>query len=113
MSGFWKPWSKQDDERVITDAKANVSPHVTAAALGRTAKAVGLRRVHLRSRGVDVPFVRTGRAPGKQKQPAVRAAGRTERKCLNCSNPFMSEGAHNRLCNRCRYSASTASPYAP
>ncbi len=26
----------------------------------------------------------------------------TARKCLNCGEEFRSEGAHHRLCNRCR-----------
>jgi len=33
---------------------------------------------------------------------SMRRAERTERKCLSCKKPFMSEGAHNRMCNQCR-----------
>ncbi|UTS79538.1 hypothetical protein OL67_000585 [Phaeobacter piscinae] len=31
-----------------------------------------------------------------------RQARRKRRKCMTCSDPFMSEGAHNRMCNPCR-----------
>ena len=34
-----------------------------------------------------------------------RQAGRQERPCLTCAKPFMSEGVHNRMCNRCRQDA--------
>ena len=27
---------------------------------------------------------------------------RTERRCLQCRKPFLSEGPHNRLCDYCR-----------
>lgn len=38
------------------------------------------------------------------------AAPSKERKCLCCNRPFLSQGAHNRLCTPCR--GKTVSPYA-
>ena len=35
----------------------------------------------------------------------VNPARYTSRACLRCGNTFASEGAHNRLCNPCRYYA--------
>lgn len=32
----------------------------------------------------------------------VRKSGIKERRCLTCDELFMSEGAHNRMCDRCR-----------
>lgn len=34
--------------------------------------------------------------------PPRRRKGSTERACMCCGRPFMSEGAHNRLCGGCR-----------
>ena len=31
-----------------------------------------------------------------------RRARHTERRCMTCSDPFISEGMHNRMCNSCR-----------
>jgi transposase-like protein len=38
-------------------------------------------------------------------------AERTERKCLRCRHPFLSEGKHNRMCVDC--GQRSESPYAP
>lgn len=35
----------------------------------------------------------------------VRAAKRKRRPCMTCRKPFDSEGAHNRMCDRCRQTA--------
>lgn len=40
-----------------------------------------------------------------------RRSGGNKRACLCCREPFASEGAHNRLCRRCR--KLDVSPYAP
>lgn len=31
-----------------------------------------------------------------------RKAAQTKRKCLSCSTVFVSDGPHNRMCDRCR-----------
>jgi hypothetical protein len=56
------------------------------------------------------------RLSGEIKDPneaALRAdrlakkAQRQKRSCLCCAHPFLSEGAHNRLCDRCRNTSDT------
>lgn len=36
----------------------------------------------------------------------------SKRNCLCCQKPFMSEGAHNRMCKKCRYAETTAEDIA-
>lgn len=50
-----------------------------------------------------------------QKQAARDAAmKRKTRPCLRCGTEFLSEGIHNRMCNRCRHCASNdeAAPFS-
>lgn len=37
-----------------------------------------------------------------KKDTLERQARLKRRKCITCSTPFMSEGAHHRMCTRCR-----------
>lgn len=41
-------------------------------------------------------------AKAKEDLRIAYEAKTTERNCLGCGNPFRSEGAHHRMCNRCR-----------
>ena len=41
-------------------------------------------------------------AEARERSRAEYEAKTTARKCLNCGEEFRSEGAHHRLCNRCR-----------
>lgn len=45
---------------------------------------------------------RAKNAEVREQQRAEYEANTTARKCLNCGEEFRSEGAHHRLCNRCR-----------
>jgi len=47
------------------------------------------------------PKARAATVPAPTVEPH-RRKGRTERACLCCGKPFLSEGAHNRLCDVCR-----------
>lgn len=49
---------------------------------------------------------------GIRQKEADLAARRMTRTCMNCRNPFESEGIHNRMCTRCRsLSADDYNPY--
>lgn len=52
---------------------------------------------------------RLGKAADEGATPPRRRKGSTERACMCCGKPFLSEGAHNRLCGSCRNRSS--SPY--
>lgn len=41
-------------------------------------------------------------AKARERHRAEYEANTTARKCLGCQQEFRSEGAHHRLCNRCR-----------
>lgn len=41
-------------------------------------------------------------AEAKEQLRIAYEAKTTARKCLGCGNEFRSEGAHHRMCNRCR-----------
>lgn len=41
-------------------------------------------------------------AEAKEQLRIAYEAKTTARKCLGCESEFRSEGAHHRLCNRCR-----------
>ena len=56
-------------------------------------------------------WMRRKRSFAALKQPATEKG--QKRNCLTCAAPFWSEGAHNRMCDRCRSYASSASPMAP
>lgn len=43
------------------------------------------------------------RAHAETRMEAIERERRIKRRpCLSCGDPFLSEGAHHRLCNRCR-----------
>jgi len=45
---------------------------------------------------------RARNAEAREQNRIAYEAATVARKCLNCSEKFRSEGAHHRLCNRCR-----------
>lgn len=47
------------------------------------------------------PFYNRGRAEDVRDE-LVRKARMRKRPCLTCGTEFMSEGAHNRMCDPCR-----------
>lgn len=72
-------WTSQEDALLTRLKRDGVSPIAIARQLGRPESSVYRR--------IDTLAVQSVRK---------------ERACLCCSNKFMSEGAHNRLCTRCR-----------
>lgn len=44
-------------------------------------------------------------AAEEARDALARRAHMRERPCLRCKTPFMSEGAHHRMCTRCRQTA--------
>lgn len=78
-------WTKEEEQRLLVLVTHRLSYAEIGAKLNRTAVAVELRH-KLLSRGVVDSKKREG-----QRRP-----------CLNCRQPFNSEGPHNRLCKNCR-----------
>jgi hypothetical protein len=78
-------WTKEEEQRLLALVTHRLSYAEIGAKLNRTAVAVELRH-KLLSRGVADSKKREG-----QRRP-----------CLNCRQPFNSEGPHNRLCKNCR-----------
>ncbi len=69
------------------------------------------RAIQWRNHGRTPAFIadRLGRATDEvaeflaaNKRGAVKPTQKTERKCLGCGRKFMSDGAHNRMCDSCR-----------
>lgn len=50
---------------------------------------------------------------GAEPRTRTKRSRGTVRPCLCCRRPFLSEGAHNRLCDPCRRKGSDISPYTP
>lgn len=48
----------------------------------------------------------------QKRDELVRMARRKRRNCMVCRDEFMSEGAHNRLCAKCRRMGATAETVA-
>lgn len=53
------------------------------------------------------PFTSHGRALDVRDE-LIREARKRKRNCLTCTDEFMSEGPHNRMCDTCRAEASDA-----
>ena len=79
------PWTREEDAELLRMKDAGESLAAISAALSRSPKSTFSRWEHLRRMG-----------------ERERAKPRTKRPCLCCKKPFMSEGAHNRLCNECK-----------
>lgn len=58
-----------------------------------------------------VPEPRAAVTPAPTLKPRRRKG--TERPCMTCRQPFMSEGPHNRLCDCCRKQRLSAFDYSP
>lgn len=50
---------------------------------------------------------------GETPTPPVARRKKAKRACLCCRETFMSEGPHNRLCDRCRRQRLTAFDFSP
>lgn len=50
----------------------------------------------------DILAKRAKNAKAKELLRVAYEAKTTARKCLGCGDEFRSEGAHHRMCNRCR-----------
>ena len=111
----WRPWTVQEDQRVVDMANAGASLPEVIAAIGRSDNAVQLRVSYLRR------LLGPGKFPRKLRDPRlicgpsnVKRGGRGEQKprsCLGCGHTFLSAHSMNRLCKQCR--RVSAGPYAP
>lgn len=119
MSNLWL----ESEERQLIEARLATPNHVTDALLaerlwlrmGRTKDSVYLR---LRKLAEEIEAQRNAQAE-QESIPRARGRGgyvahpnqRKRRPCMCCGTEFISEGAHNRLCCRCR--SLDISPFAP
>jgi len=94
----WDGHEAADLERLFFGGETDAA---IAAALGRTVSSVASYR---RRRGLVRENGGTGGAP-------KATAGKKTRACMCCRIPFLSEGAHNRLCDPCRDGAESAYGY--
>jgi hypothetical protein len=54
------------------------------------------------SEAAEIQEKRAKNAKAKELLRVAYEAKTTARKCLGCGDEFRSEGAHHRMCNRCR-----------
>lgn len=111
----WRPWTVQEDQRVVDMANGGASLGEIIDAIGRSHSAVQLRVSYLRHLLGPDKFPKKLRDPRLILGPSnVKRGGRGEQKpriCLGCGRPFPSAHSMNRLCRNCRHVS--ASPYAP
>ena len=95
------------DGRIRIIDVANVTGRSIDAVASRLAKDYGSRE-ELRS-AIYVPdnveeIIKSAVRQTQNLRPVVTDSRKLTkmRNCLTCSNPFWSEGAHNRICNRCK-----------
>ena len=66
------------------------------------------------TRGAPTP---TSDSPISRRHDArtayVDMSGATKRTCIRCRTPFLSQGPHHRMCDRCRLKADWVSPFEP
>lgn len=76
---------------------------------GFEVRQLGPQRFAVFQGGAQVSAISRNMLMAEDKMVALenraKLAARTERSCLRCSTKFMSEGPHNRMCNRCRATA--------
>ncbi|MDD5176790.1 MAG: hypothetical protein PHQ05_10250 [Sterolibacterium sp.] len=125
---MWRPWTPEEDQRVVDMANGGACVDQIADALKRSHNAVQFRISYLRQHlGADalpkrLPDPRQVRirnkpqkVPGQSSAPKyIKRGGCGEQKprvCLGCGRTFSSAHCMNRLCNTCR--GRSASPYAP
>lgn len=89
-----KPFTSDEDTRLLTLRGAGQQYKAIEAAMSRTAASLRCRY-------------------GILKRPDVAVADLIPRACLRCRNPFMADGRFNRLCSPCGVLASDASPMMP
>ena len=111
MGHSWKFWTEEDDAAVITGRAEGLNNIQIGEKLGRTQAAVGLRVCILRRRGINIEgsMAEASRLSGGADK--VKRNPTHNRDCLSCGRAFKSEGAHNRMCTRCRHQS--VSPFAP
>lgn len=110
-----RPWSEQEDARLLGMLKDRKSHGRIAAALGRPASSIDSR--------IDTLTMRDPKRLAQATCEHANAAGRPSsatsasptdrrpRRCLCCGKEFASAHAGNRLCAICR--TKPTSPYAP
>lgn len=71
---------------------------------------------HLAQRGaieMDAPLPPPGPRRASSQRVPRPAVPKRPRPCITCRGTFASEGAHHRMCDRCRQRAGGVSPLAP
>lgn len=62
--------------------------------------------VYVMRDGIDIAGPFRGRKMAELHIDVLERKSRLlERACLSCRNPFLSEGTHNRMCEKCRAAA--------
>lgn len=126
-----RAWTAEDLARLDTMAGERWTLHDAARALCRSQAAVFDMMRRRDVTGLDCrAFRRRGDGAGRRAARLVWAAPaasadamasptsapkadtpRKCRRCLTCEKPFLSEGAHHRMCAHCRARVRDASPY--
>jgi hypothetical protein len=104
-------WSQDDDyqlEAALVDHRSvdgRIIVTKVAESVGRSVDAI-VTKLAKKYGGMDalkdlfvVPLASPGAGDGV---PKAMPGKEGMRKCLSCTNPFWSEGAHNRICGKCR-----------
>ena len=84
-------WTKDENETLLALFAERVSLSEIARTLNRTVTSVDWRLMVLGAKRMSEGKVRA--------EPKVTI---TKRPCLRCGHSFASEGAHNRICGRCK-----------
>lgn len=113
-------WTQADDDLLADMTRRGYSEKAVSRTLNRSIYALQARKTLLRSLG-DLPPAEIGRprvkggAPSPTAPPSPhrpRRAGKSTRPCMCCTDPFASEGSHNRMCWECLNKSRSISPYA-
>ena len=111
-------WSRDENAKLLALKKSELTVEQIAEHLpGRTPAAI---RTHLNMLGVSSKAGRISITESDKRQrylngmraPASAVRARSSfRPCMNCRNPFRSEGSHHRLCANCR--SISVTPFEP
>lgn len=90
------PWTREEITTLI-EMWPNHGNDEIASSLNRAANAVAIKASRL---GLP-PRVQVRAAVAKSTRNILRSSTRV-RPCLRCMTPFFSEGAHHRICDKCK-----------
>ncbi|HJW23779.1 MAG TPA: hypothetical protein VJ576_02685 [Rhodocyclaceae bacterium] len=97
------PWTKNQDAQLLAMFYAGEPKNAIARALDRPNSSIRSRLLTLGALGEAAEGGSLFSKPSGRRTKTVRS-------CMCCGASFLSEGLHNRLCNRCR--TKSTSPYA-